>query len=95
LKLNVAEVPQYAIFEGEVIVAEGFMDSRKFNVNRIWKPTIGPVNKEIFNYRELSSYQKNLDNKAVQVMVACGPFTVSNELSYDALKDLLAVVNRD
>jgi len=53
LKLNVAEVPQYAIFEGEVIVAEGFMDSRKFNVNRIWKPTIGPVNKEIFNYGEL------------------------------------------
>lgn len=33
--------------------------------------------------------------KAVQVMVACGPFTVSNELSYDALKDLMAVVNRD
>ena len=28
-------------------------------------------------------------------MVACGPFTVSNELSYDALKDLMAVVNRD
>lgn len=48
LRLNIAEVPQYAIFEGEIIVAEGFMDSKKFNVNRIWKPTIGQVNKEIF-----------------------------------------------
>lgn len=28
-------------------------------------------------------------------MVACGPFTVSNELSYDALKDMMAVVNRE
>lgn len=49
LKLNVAEVPQYALFEGEIIVAEGFMDSKKFNVNRIWKPAVGQVNKEIFN----------------------------------------------
>lgn len=71
------------------------MDSKKFNVNRIWKPAVGPVNKEIFNLKELAQYQKNLNNKAVQVMVACGPFTVSNELSYDALKDLMAVVNSD
>ena len=28
-------------------------------------------------------------------MVACGPFTVNNELSYDALKDLMCAVNRD
>jgi DNA polymerase alpha subunit B len=28
-------------------------------------------------------------------MVACGPFTVSNELSFEALKDLMAIVNRD
>ena len=28
-------------------------------------------------------------------MVASGPFTVNNELSFEALKDLMAVVNRD
>jgi DNA polymerase alpha subunit B len=28
-------------------------------------------------------------------MLACGPFTANNELSYEALKDLMAVVNRD
>ena len=28
-------------------------------------------------------------------MVACGPFTVNNELSYPALKDLMAAVERD
>ena len=65
MKLNVAEVPQYALFEGEVIVAEGFMDSKKFNVNRIWKPALGPVNKEIYKSSELVSYQKNHNNKAV------------------------------
>jgi DNA polymerase alpha subunit B len=28
-------------------------------------------------------------------MLACGPFTVNNELSYEALKDLMQIVNRD
>ena len=28
-------------------------------------------------------------------MLACGPFTANNELSYEALKDLMGVVNRD
>lgn len=44
LRLNLAEVPQFSLLEGEVIVAEGFMDTKKFNVNRIWKPAITPVN---------------------------------------------------
>lgn len=28
-------------------------------------------------------------------MLACGPFTANNELSYEALKDLMGIVNRD
>ena len=42
LRLNLLEVPQYSLFEGEIIVAEGFMDTKKFNVNRIWKPAVKP-----------------------------------------------------
>ena len=42
LRLNMAEVPQYSLFEGEIVVAEGFMDAKKFNVNRIWKPNVDP-----------------------------------------------------
>lgn len=41
VKLNLSEVPSYSLFEGEIIVAEGFFDvNSKMNVNRIWKPTI-------------------------------------------------------
>ena len=39
--------------------------------------------------------QKNYAGKALQAIVACGPFTVNNELSYPALKDLIAAVERD
>lgn len=48
LRLNLNEVPQFSLFEGEIIVAEGFMDAKKFNVNRIWKPTVSPVNQPTF-----------------------------------------------
>jgi len=48
LRLNLNEVPQFSLFEGEIIVAEGFMDAKKFNVNRIWKPTASPVNQPTF-----------------------------------------------
>ena len=48
LRLNLNEVPQFSLFEGEIIVAEGFMDAKKFNVNRILKPTVSPVNQPTF-----------------------------------------------
>jgi hypothetical protein len=40
LKLNMNDVQKYSLFEGEIIVAEGFLDTSasKFNVNRIFKP---------------------------------------------------------
>ena len=40
LRLNLAELPNVTLFEGEIVVAEGFMDSKKFNVNRIHKPKV-------------------------------------------------------
>ena len=39
LKLNLSEVQSFSLFEGEVVVAEGFNDSNsRFNVNRLHKP---------------------------------------------------------
>lgn len=40
MKLNMSDVKNYSLFEGEIIVAEGFLDTSasKFNVNRIFKP---------------------------------------------------------
>ncbi len=42
LKLNVSEVTNYALLEGAVVVAEGFMSNLKFNVNRIHAPALRP-----------------------------------------------------
>ena len=41
LKLNISEVKTFSLFEGEVIVCQGYNDSNsKFNVNQIHKPEI-------------------------------------------------------
>lgn len=43
LKLNMSEMTQFNLLEGEVIVAEGSNDSNsRFNVSRIYKPQISP-----------------------------------------------------
>lgn len=43
LKLNMSECQQFSLFEGEIIVAEGFNDSQnRFNVIKIHKPAINP-----------------------------------------------------
>ena len=68
------------------------MDTKKFNVNRIWKPEVQPVNQPKFTKNQLQTYAKNVGGKALQLMVVCGPYTVNNELSYEALKDIIAVV---
>tara|TARA_B110000285_G_C15126955_1_gene620836 strand:- start:1897 stop:2274 length:378 start_codon:yes stop_codon:yes gene_type:complete len=90
-----SEVPQYSLFEGEIIVAEGFMDTKKFNVNRIWKPAVVPSLSSQIDRQDIEVFQKNQGSKALEYMVACGPFTVNNELSYDALKDLMMNVKRE
>ena len=43
VKLNLSEVPSYSVYEGEVVVAEGFNDANsKFNVNRLHKLAVRP-----------------------------------------------------
>ena len=71
------------------------MDTKKFNVNRIWKPSISPANQMMLAEGEVKAVQKSHGGKALQYMIACGPFTVNNELSYDALKDLMMNVKRE
>ena len=56
LRLNLNEVPSFSLVEGEIIVAEGFMDTKKFNVNRIWKPEAMAANQASFTKEELVRY---------------------------------------
>jgi len=54
LKLNVSEVPFFSLFEGEVVVAEGFSDANsKFNVNRLFKPEVNTIPRPLYDFEFL------------------------------------------
>ena len=95
LKLNLSEVQSYSLFEGEVVVAEGFNDSNsRFNVNRLHKPQVIPP-KELHEFETLKTCHEMQQGKAIQTMVASGPFSSKVNLCYDSLQDLMGLVRRD
>ena len=76
IELNLMSVKDYSLFEGEIIVAEGTFapNNSKFNANRIIKPQARHPIPE-FSANELKEFSKNVENRAIQIMVASGPFT--------------------
>jgi DNA polymerase alpha subunit B len=95
--VNLSAVPNFALFEGEIIVVEGINSTANMtiNANRIHKLKIpAPVlDLSIDQIKEVT--QVLFKNKPLQLMIACGPFTLSNSLSYQGLKDFLEVVKKD
>ena len=85
LKLNLSELPSFSLFEGEVVVAEGFNDSNsRFNVNRLHKPEVIPP-KQLHDFEMLKTCNEMQQGKAIQTMVASGPFSSRVNLCYDSL----------
>ncbi len=58
LKLNLSETKEFALFEGEVVVCEGFSDTNsRFNVNRIHKPPTLKLN-NLYDFKFLQKCQE-------------------------------------
>jgi DNA polymerase alpha subunit B len=81
VKLNMSDCPKFSLFEGEVIVAEGFNDSNsRFNVRTIHKPQINPPSPTEWSLLQHSAQQQQ--NKALHIIAAAGPFTSPSDLQY-------------
>ncbi|CDW77872.1 dna polymerase alpha subunit b-like [Stylonychia lemnae] len=98
MRLNMSEVKSFSLFEGEVIVAEGFIDistASKFNVTRIHKPmsSIPTSNMGLSEVRDITSQYYR--DKHLNIMIASGPFTFKNSLSYKGLQDFLEIVKKE
>lgn len=95
VKLNLHEVAQYSIYEGEVVVAEGFNDANsKFNVNRLHKLQVRPP-QDLYDYEYLKRFNELQQQKPIQCMVAAGPFTARGDLLYESLQELMARVRQE
>lgn len=98
VRLNISEVKNYSLMEGEVIVAEGFIDpnnTEKFNVSRIHKPDAFPLKSNIDIDKLRSITYEDYKDKPLTVMLAKGPYSFSKNLNYSGLNDLLRVVEKN
>jgi len=94
VKLDLTEVPTYSLFPGQIVLVEGINSGgRKMVVSRIVEgfpadlPRTLPQKMLEFNHSTL--YQ---GGEPVNVCVASGPFTTSDSLSYEPLRELLGRV---
>ena len=46
----------------------------------------------LYGFDYLENFKQKQDNKSLQMIIAAGPFTTENNLSYEPLKDLLKIV---
>ena len=65
IKLNLSQVPSFSLFEGEIVVAEGFMGPKNtFNVNRIHKPE-ARLPASNFSFEDLKLYKSKGADKVI------------------------------
>lgn len=83
ITLNLTKVPSYAIFPGQIVAVQGF------NPNGT-----NFVTQKLYSDASVNSTTKSKStlNKPLQVVVGVGPFTLSNNLSYEPLQDLVKYV---
>ncbi len=98
IKLQLSDVQSYSFFDGEIVVVEGTHDQNtaRINVTAVHKPAISSIPRNMLSVEELQKISSDLyKDRAVQVMIATGPYTFKNSLSYQGLYDFLALAKKE
>ncbi|XP_029579879.1 DNA polymerase alpha subunit B [Salmo trutta] len=92
--VDLSELRDYSLFPGQVVVMEGMNTSgRKFVASKLFEGVPLPF------YSTPIKQEMDMDipdvPEQLMVMVACGPYTPSDGLTFDPLVDLINVIARD
>ncbi|KAF3693966.1 DNA polymerase alpha subunit B DNA polymerase alpha 70 kDa subunit [Channa argus] len=86
--VDLSELKEYSLFPGQVVVMEGMNTTgRKLMASKLYEGVPLPL----YN----SEIKMEMDEEPVNVLVACGPYTPSDSLTFDPLLDLISVIVRD
>ncbi|XP_017785284.1 PREDICTED: DNA polymerase alpha subunit B [Nicrophorus vespilloides] len=80
IPMNLTQMPSYSLYPGQIVVTEGLIVRGQINVAKIY-PGVDEIPR-----------QKPVLKENLQIMTACGPYTLNNNLLYEPLQDLLKVV---
>ncbi|XP_053284054.1 DNA polymerase alpha subunit B [Pleuronectes platessa] len=86
--VDLSELKEYSLFPGQVVVMEGMNTTgRKLVASKLYQSVPLP-----FYTPEM---KMEMDEEPMNVLVACGPFTTSDTLTFDPLLDLISIIVRD
>ncbi|XP_043102607.1 DNA polymerase alpha subunit B [Puntigrus tetrazona] len=89
--VDLSELKEFSLFPGQVVVMEGMNPSgEKFVATKLYEGIPLP-------FYCPSEVKQEMDevSESVMVMMACGPFTPSDSMTYDPLIDLITIINKD
>ncbi|KAM6953466.1 DNA polymerase alpha subunit B [Aplochiton taeniatus] len=90
IPVDLSELKEFSLFPGQVVVMEGMNSSgRKLVASKLYEGVPLP-----FYSSQVKQEMDEVPGQA-SVLVACGPYTPSDSLTFDPLVDLLNVVARD
>lgn len=86
--VDLSELKEYSLFPGQVVVMEGMnATGRKLVASKLYEGVPLPF--------YTSNIKMETDEEPMTVLVACGPYTPSDSLTFDPLLDLISVIVRD
>lgn len=86
--VDLSELKEYSLFPGQVVVMEGMNTTgRKLMASKLHEGVPLPF--------YTSEVKMEMDEDPMNVLVACGPYTPSDSLTFDPLLDLINVIVRD
>ncbi|XP_029297834.1 DNA polymerase alpha subunit B [Cottoperca gobio] len=89
--VDLSELKDYSLFPGQVVVMEGMNTTgRKLMASKLYEGVPLP-----FYTSEVKMETDEVIAEPLNVLVACGPYTPSDSLTFDPLLDLINVIVRD
>ncbi|XP_025771162.1 DNA polymerase alpha subunit B [Puma concolor] len=87
IPVDLSELKEYSLFPGQVVILEGINTTGgKLIATKLYEGVPLPFYQPP---KEDEDFEQNM------VLVACGPYTTSDSITYDPLLDLIAIINRD
>ncbi|XP_015974960.1 DNA polymerase alpha subunit B isoform X3 [Rousettus aegyptiacus] len=85
--VDLSELREYSLFPGQVVIMEGLNTTgRKLVATKLYEGVPLPFYQPT---EEDGDFEQNM------VLVACGPYTTSDSITYDPLLDLITIINHD
>ncbi|KAL6117567.1 pola2 [Pungitius sinensis] len=87
IPVDLSELKAYSLFPGEVVALEGMNTTgKKLMASKLYEGVPLPF---------YSAEVKMEDAEPMNVLVACGPYTPSDSLTFDPLLDLISIIVKD